>query len=287
MDNKKTRDRKKRRMRWLIGLVVVTVLLLVCAFDVRLKVVNYTIKTSKVDKKIKIAFLSDLHSCYYGKGQKTLIDAINRAEPDIVLLGGDICDDVIPHENTKLLLEGIANRYPCYYVSGNHEYWSNEVDDIKSMFRSYGVTVLEGECKTLNVNGQTIMLGGIDDPEVETYTDEKNAFHTQLAECEKTLDSNYFSVLLTHRPEYIKSYQKGGFDLVLAGHAHGGQWRLPGILNGLYAPDQGIFPRYAGGMYEHKEGTMIVSRGLARESTRVPRIFNRPELVIVTIESES
>lgn len=90
-------------------------------------------------------------------------------------------------------------------------------------------------------------------------------------------------MLLSHRPELFETYQKYGFDLVLSGHAHGGQWRIPGVLNGLFAPDQGLFPEYAGGRYDYAEGTMIVSRGLARESTPVPRIFNRPEVVIVDI----
>ena len=90
-------------------------------------------------------------------------------------------------------------------------------------------------------------------------------------------------VLLAHRPENIKCYLQYPFDLIVSGHAHGGQWRIPGLLNGLYAPHQGLFPRYAGGRYDFDGATFLVSRGLARESTRVPRIFNRPELVIVDI----
>ena len=89
---------------------------------------------------------------------------------------------------------------------------------------------------------------------------------------------------MTHRPERVSDYAGSGFDLVLAGHAHGGQWRLPGLINGVLAPNQGMFPTYAGGRYEIGGATLIVSRGLARESTRVPRLFNRPELVVVDIE---
>ena len=100
-------------------------------------------------------------------------------------------------------------------------------------------------------------------------------------------DGETFSILLTHRPERVEDYTGRGFDLVLAGHAHGGQWRLPGLINGLIAPNQGLFPRYAGGRYAlDGDTTMIVSRGLARESTRIPRLFNRPELVVVDILPE-
>lgn len=256
--------------------------LLFVAFDVRLKVVTYSIETNKVKESIKIALVTDLHSCKYGKNQKTLIDAIKKKHPDVVLLGGDICDDKIPHRNTEILLKEIANLYPCYYVSGNHEYWSGEVESIKSMIQSYGVTVLEGECKTLIINQQKIKVSGIDDFEVGMYSNGKETIDTQLEACKKT-DDEVFHILLAHRPQYIKEYLSFGFDLVLSGHAHGGQWRIPGLLNGVYAPDQGWFPKYAGGFYPFESKSMIVSRGLARESTRVPRIFNRPELVMIDI----
>ena len=92
-----------------------------------------------------------------------------------------------------------------------------------------------------------------------------------------------FTLLVSHRPERIEDYAKYPFDLVLAGHAHGGQWCLPFLINGVYAPNQGVFPKYAGGMYARGDMHMIVSRGLARESTRIPRFYNRPELVVVDI----
>lgn len=89
--------------------------------------------------------------------------------------------------------------------------------------------------------------------------------------------------MLAHRPEYFPLYAKMGFDMALCGHAHGGQWRLPSLINGIYAPNQGFLPEYAGGIYHSAATTMIVSRGLARESTRIPRLFNRPELVIIDL----
>ena len=109
------------------------------------------------------------------------------------------------------------------------------------------------------------------------------AWRNQLERAAAQADPDFFTILLTHRPERVEAYQGRGFDLILAGHAHGGQWRLPGVVNGLLAPDQGLFPAYAGGRYELEGSTLIVSRGLARESTRVPRIFNRPELVIIDV----
>ena len=97
-------------------------------------------------------------------------------------------------------------------------------------------------------------------------------------------DTGAYTILLAHRPEYYETYCNYSFDLVLCGHAHGGQWRIPYLINGLYAPNQGIFPKYAGGRYDGDKTTMIVSRGLDIETTWVPRIFNRPELVIIDLQ---
>ena len=113
--------------------------------------------------------------------------------------------------------------------------------------------------------------------------DEYSSFLQQMTALKKETEDDTYTILLSHRPELYEDYQQYGFDLVLSGHAHGGQWRIPGILNGLFAPDQGMFPGHAGGLYDDMSTPMIVSRGLARESTLVPRIYNPPELVIIDL----
>ena len=109
-------------------------------------------------------------------------------------------------------------------------------------------------------------------------------YSASIEKCAEEADSGNFNVLLAHYPEQIEYYRSfGKFDLILSGHAHGGQWRIPGILNGLYAPNQGLFPEYAGGRYDFEDSVMIVSRGLSRTKEIIPRIFNNPELVIIDI----
>lgn len=264
-------------------LILILIPLLLLAFDYRLKVQRYFIASTKVDGTIRVALITDLHSCAYGENEADLIESVNAESPDIVLLGGDICDDVLPNDPVESLLKGISGRYPCYYVTGNHEYWSKDIDTILDLFRSYNVTILNGTHDTVEINGQLINICGITDPSVTKYTDSDYGIHDQLEALKNVSKNRYYTILLAHRPELVDTYTNYDFDLVLSGHAHGGQWRIPGILNGLYAPNQGVLPKYAGGKYEIGDLTMIVSRGLARESTRVPRIFNRPELVIVDI----
>ena len=139
----------------------------------------------------------------------------------------------------------------------------------------YGVCRLENESKKISINGQTVNIIGVDDPE-------SGMFELSSA---RNADKEYYSILLSHRPEYLGDYSLTGVDLVLCGHAHGGQWRVPGIFeNGIIAPNQGLFPKYTSGAFTKRNTTMIVSRGLAKESTIVPRFYNRPEIVIIEVQ---
>ncbi|WMI80400.1 metallophosphoesterase [Anaerotignum sp. MB30-C6] len=274
--------RLKKKRIWLI-FILLCILLFFLAFDVRLKTVTYTINTEKLTDQIRIALVTDLHSCRYGDDQENLIQAIEKENPDLILLGGDICDDRIPHNNTQKLLKSITKKYPCYYVTGNHEYWTGDIEKVLDIFRAYNVNILQGTFETIEVNGQKLNICGIDDPDAERWGT-NISIAQQLEALKSTSENGFYTVLLSHRPELIETYLEYNFDLILSGHAHGGQWRIPGILNGLLAPNQGWFPPYAGGEYSFDNSKMIVSRGLARESTRVPRIFNRPELVIVNLK---
>ena len=274
-----------KTQRKILALLLACILVIIApfAFNTKMKIQHYSLESEKLTAPVRIVLITDLHSCSYGKGQRELIDAIHAQKPDIILLGGDICDDKLPHRNTELVLRAIADKYPCYYVTGNHEYWSREIEKILKIFESYNVPVLEGSFDTIDVRGQKLNICGISDPDILKYTDKNYSITEQLKDAAVASENGNYSILLAHRPELIGSYLNYDFDLILAGHAHGGQWRLPGIINGLFAPNQGFFPRYAGGKYRFDDSYMIVSRGLARESTRIPRIFNRPELVVIDL----
>ena len=276
---------KKTKRTLALGLAAAAGVTLLAGLDARLAVRTYTIESEQVSTPVRLAVLTDLHACAYGEGQKNLLDAVAVQSPDLVLLCGDIVDDEprMPEERALATVEALAEVWPVYYVTGNHEFWTDRVGEVKELLRARGAVVLEGESHTVTAAGQSLRIGGVDDPEVG-----EDVWREQLEAVTAAQDGETFSILLTHRPERVEDYTGRGFDLVLAGHAHGGQWRLPGLINGLMAPNQGLFPRYAGGRYElDGDTTLIVSRGLARESTRIPRIFNRPELVVVDIVPEA
>ena len=264
---------KGKKHAVLLVLLLMAVLL-PAAFDVRLRVVTYEVTSDEVSAPVRLAVLTDLHSCAYGQDQHILLDTVAAQAPDAVLLGGDIVDDVLPEDNAWTTVKALAETYPCAYVTGNHEWWSGKAERICGQMEDLGITVLRGDGVTWKLNGQTMVVFGIDDPD---------SGDDQLSGIGNTVKENTFTILLAHRPEKIERYLEYSFDLIVSGHAHGGQWRIPGVLNGLYAPNQGMFPQYAGGRYDFDGRTFIVSRGLARESTKLPRIFNRPELVVIEI----
>lgn len=280
--------KKKTKVRLL--LLAIFLCLILPGFFNPLQVVHESIQAKNVSSSIRIALVTDLHSCAYGEDQRELLEAIDQEAPDLVLLGGDIFDHQMPNDRTVAFLKGMQGKYPCYYVTGNHEYWSGKEGFAKKMaiLDSYGVIRLGGEMDTIEIKGTQLNLCGVDDPYAwanNGYPIENGdgSYREQVARVADLAANGHFTILLAHRPELFGFYSQFGFDLVLSGHAHGGQWRIPGILNGVYAPNQGLFPAYAGGRYEQDGTVMIVSRGLARESTRVPRFYNRPELVIVDL----
>ena len=269
---------KKKRVQSVVAaaLLVPTVAIGVAAFSCKLNIVHYTLQTEKFTKPVRIVMLSDLHGSVYGENQIDLIDAVKKQKPDIIIFAGDILVEDMPHLGPIMLLEGIKDICPCYAAAGNHELKTDDKTSCKKLFRDYGVTVVESENSTVTINGQTIDICGLEDPFAG-----QEEFQRQINVLTDFKTEN-FSLLISHHAEFVELYKKMDFDLVLSGHAHGGQWRVPFVLNGLYAPDQGFFPKYTGGMYEHNNTTQIVGRGLVKFYI-IPRVFNRPELVVVDV----
>lgn len=268
--------------------LLLMVFLALAAFYHGLVLKRYEVNTDKLkpDTSIRIVLISDLHNHIYGKKQEPLISLIRKQKPDIIALAGDIADDQVPVLGTELFLAGIQGMAPIYYVTGNHEFWSHDIENIKATISKYGVNILENNYEGVRIADSSIIIGGVDDPDVELFENSDLDWEGELYKAFSTLqDYSEFKVLLSHRPELIETYLKTDFDLVLSGHSHGGQVRIPFLLNGLYAPNQGWLPQYAGGMYTYENMTHIVSRGISF-NPRLPRIFNPPEVVVIDIKGK-
>lgn len=271
----------------LVRRLCLLVFILIGLYD-GLAVRRYRIESGKVDTPVRLAFLSDLHSCLYGEDQRDLLRAVDDAKPDVVLLGGDIFDQKLPKKNPVALLRGLAGRYPCYFVTGNHEHWNIDSCDDLRLLERLGVERLDNRSVVFEARGQKIRLCGVDDPFAFIPLPDGPAYKKEVEKVlydapSEELAGDSYTVLVVHRPEFFEEYVLAAPDLVLCGHAHGGQWRLPFLINGGYAPQQGFFPKFAGGKYRKRKTTMIVGRGLARESTPAPRFYNPPELVVVDL----
>ncbi|MBQ8507451.1 MAG: metallophosphoesterase [Clostridia bacterium] len=260
-----------RKIKWLIPLLLLA--LLPFALSQRLEVSEYEIHTSKLSGEYTFAVASDLHNSFYGEKQEQLISAILHSGADALLLPGDMADSYAELTGLRTLIEGLNGALPIFYTTGNHECASMEHEEIKAELRRLGVTVLEGTSAMLG----EIRIAGTDDP-LCLYRQEWLDQVDSLRAADDT-----FTLLLSHRPDRIE-YCDTGFDLVVSGHAHGGQVRIPYLLPGLYAPNQGWFPEYTSGLYSVGEAQLFVTRGLCKNA--VPRLFNRPELAILRVTGE-
>jgi len=264
-------------------ILILFLLFIINGLDCRMKVVNYTISSDKLSSPLKIVFITDLHSSYYGKGEKRIIKKIDKFQPDVIMLGGDIYDDTKPMDITQEFMCNIGKRYRCYYVTGNHEVKSGHLDSIKNLVRSSGVRLLEKET-TVFLNGRdSINICGWPDVTEEAVWKKVWDGVDSLA---RNCNSDNYTILLHHRPEFVEQFMEYGYDLLTAGHYHGGQFRLPWKKEGVYAPDHAGAGTYTGGLYRFDKRYAIISRGLARGNTIIPRFYIRPELVEITIVPE-
>ena len=269
----------RKKHLWILPVLAILVILTLIALDERLILRTYTVVSPKLTAEVRLAVVTDFHS---SDNADDVVAMVASCAPDAVLMVGDMFDDDTqnrPTERTLSLMRQLSAQYPCYYVSGNHEAWTGEMDALYQQTEEAGVTVLRMSSGVLTVRGQRIALCGVPDP-YEMVLSGAPDTEEQLRQALEDVDSADFAVLLAHRPELLAKYAQFPLDLVVSGHAHGGQVRIPGVLNGLYAPNQGWFPKLAGGAYTQDGTTLIVSRGLAVR-TRLPRIFNRPEVVLV------
>ena len=233
----------------------------------------------------RIAQVSDLHNAEFGDGNQRLLDMLREAEPDMIAITGDLIDSRKTNIAVALAFAEEAVRIaPCYYVSGNHEARVLEYRELKAGLEAAGVTVLDDARVEIEISGKSITIIGVNDPSflADYLTSDAAVMDRKLSELSS--EGASFTILLSHRPELFDTYAAHEMDLVLTGHAHGGQFRLP-LIGELIAPNQGLFPKYDDGLYSEGNTNMIVSRGLG--NSVIPfRFNNRPEVVLIELKSQ-
>lgn len=281
---------KRKRKRWIV--LVALCALLACLIPYLLWA-NAALTVSHVELDLlpgegsfTIAQVSDLHNAEFGGGNRELLAILEEAEPDLIAITGDLIDSRRTDPAPALaFLEGAVELAPVCYVTGNHEFRAYDAyQDLKSQMEELGVIVLENESMVLEEVPLRVI--GLDDPSFGVRSD-PSATPEQILQGALTAlapqagEEDLRTVLLAHRPEYVELYAQYGADLVLSGHAHGGQVRLPGV-GGLYAPGQGFLPEYTSGLYQIGGTSLVVSRGLGNSLFPL-RVNNRPEVVLVKL----
>lgn len=250
---------------------------------------TYTISSRELPDAFdgyRIAQVSDLHNAEFGDRSQRLLEMLREAEPDMIAITGDLIDSRKTNITVALAFAEEAVKFaPCYYVSGNHEARVSEYQDLKTGLEAAGVTVLDDAQVKIEVSGESITVIGVNDPSfhADYLTSDATVMDRKLSELSS--EDAGFAILLSHRPELFDTYVAHDMDLILTGHAHGGQFRLP-LIGGLIAPNQGLFPKYNDGLYSEGNTNMIVSRGLG--NSIIPfRFNNRPEVVLIELKGQN
>lgn len=236
---------------------------------------QYTIQINNLPKDFEnftILHLTDLHAKEYGYKQDQLLNLINRQSFDMVAITGDFIDKDRPNvEPTLSLVRGLISK-PIFFVPGNHEWWNGFI--IKSVLEDHGVTILENKKFKYAKSNTYIWIVGVDDPYLG---------RDKLNEAIEGIADSQPKVLLAHAPNIFPTATKSDIELVLVGHTHGGQVRLP-FIGAVVAPGQGLFPKYDYGQFTAGSTNMIINGGLG-ESVLPIRFYNRPEIVLVKLVS--
>lgn len=234
----------------------------------------YTVRSPKVPAGfdgLRILQVSDLHNTTFGRNNQKLLTLLREARPDLILLTGDLVDSRRTDVGKAVdFVREAVKLAPVYYTPGNHESRIPEsYAQLKTDLSRLGAVVLENESILFQKEDDAITLTGLMDPNFGIPWPD--------------ISTENYQVVLSHRPELLELYAELDFDLVLTGHAHGGQFRLP-FTDGFFAPHQGFFPAYTSGVHTKGNTTMVVSRGLGNVPL-IPRFNNRPELILITLES--
>lgn len=296
----------KKLLKVLLLFAAIVIGIVICAWleNNWIQVSRYTVSSTKVPtgfNGFKILQLTDLHSKSFGQDNQGLISAINRIDPDIIVITGDMLNSLNDEGEVFLsLARELVSKYPIYYISGNHE----QIAEVKAaesnsgwytryiaQLKQLGIVNLDNQriqvrrgADSINLYGLVLPLRYYSSKNAPHYAGEKRFSSEYIERCLGKVDNRGYNVLLVHTPFYFDTYSHWGADLVLAGHLHGGVIRIP-FLGGVLSPDEGLFPAYDAGKYKNNMATMVVSRGLGDSVGW--RIFNRPEVVVITLERQS
>lgn len=266
-------------------LVAVLVLFFQYADNTTLQLTTYQISHKKIPAQFqgyRIVQIADLHNAQFGENNADLLALLEESNPDIIVFTGDQLDARKTDKDVVVsLVRQAVQIAPCYLVTGNHEGSIPDLNPFHTELEALGVVVLRDEIIQLSREDAVIELIGLQAPTMKRdfyIYGPKDTLDMTLQRLE--WDQDHYSILLAHHPEFLYVYERNGVDLAICGHVHGGQVRING--RGLIGPSKELFPEYHSGVYQLKDATMVLSRGLGN-SIFPWRINNPPEIVVVEL----
>lgn len=270
----KLNTKKRRKLVILLSLFIVCIIFFYAQNNF-IQITEIDIRSQDILNEIKIVHLSDLHGKEFGKNNSLLISKVKEQTPDIAVFTGDLIDRSGKNIQGSVAFLSELNKFcPVYYIPGNHEHWSGLSEAVFEQLKTSNIKVLRCDSESISIKNTRIDILGMDE-----FSFDSNSISEKIQVLEK---SEGFKLILSHYPENFSSlYNSRDIDLVLSGHAHGGQFIIP-FAGGLYAPGQGFFPRYYKGRYTENGVNLVVSRGLGNSAIPI-RVFNRPEIVSISL----
>lgn len=277
------RPKRKKKKTFLIITLIIIAILIVITVDSsrRLVTTEYDVYSERLPESFegfRIVQLSDLHGKIYGEDNEKLLNAVREAEPDIIAITGDLFDEFTEDGYAETVCSQLMEIAPVYYCSGNHEWTENPRDTFDKMTET-GTVVMRNKYVTLERNGETIVLAGVDDPNGPYDMITKEAFVAKIK-----AETDDYILMLSHRNTDFDLWTALDVDLVLTGHAHGGIIRLP-FIGGVLIHKEDLGKKHIEGTFEEDGTTMVVSRG-AGSNGFVPRFNNNPEIVVVELHAK-
>jgi predicted MPP superfamily phosphohydrolase len=245
------------------------------------KVVNVYIPVPQLSKNpggFRIVQITDLHIDPIKSTSfvQNVITKVNSLSPDIIAITGDLADGTFEDYRDKaILLKGLKSKYGSYFVTGNHEYFSN-VNDWLENLEKLGIKTLLNEHVVIEHEGFNILLAGVTDYEGGRFVKEHMSSPEKALKNAKPAD---YKILLAHQPKSIFQASKAGFDLQISGHTHGGQFIPWKYLVRLQQP-------YLSGLHKHENTWIYTSRGTGFWGPPV-RIAAPSEITLITLTEES
>ena len=288
----------KNILKIIVVLIVIIILFITTEVIISYKcltVTNYKIQSDKIKESTRIVLVSDLHDNEFGKNNQKLIDKIRGQNPDLILFDGDMNNEEADNPDSVChLVKELKKTAPVYYALGNHEkvYLKRKTSDLLGQIKVAGAQILNKRYEDITVNGNKIRIGSL--YEYAFAVDDKGDMSRERMKpkirgfLEEFQNSDSFKIMMSHRPDsfiFGHAIDTWKIDLVVSGHAHGGQVRIP-FVGGLYGADQGWFPKYVDGIHHFKAvKNMVITRGMGSDKEKLPRFDNIPEIVVIDLKS--